>query len=34
MRQLARDYEMDDNPIIANMQTLLEGIVVKAASVY
>ena len=34
MRQLATDYEMDDNPIIANMQTLLEGIVVKAASVY
>ena len=34
MRQLTTDYEMDDNPIIAYMQTLLEGIMVKATRVY
>lgn len=34
MSQLAADYNMEGNPIIANMQTLLEGIVVKSANVY
>ena len=34
MQQLVTDYEMDDNPIIINIQTLLEGLVTKTVYVY
>lgn len=34
MKQLAINYEMENNPIIGKMQTLLEKIVIKSASVY
>lgn len=34
MKQMAANYGMENNPVVAKMQTLLEKIVVKAASVY
>lgn len=34
MDQMAANYEMNDNPIIGKMQSLLENLVIKSASVY
>lgn len=34
MNQLAAKYNLQDNPIIGKMQTLLENLVIKAGSVY
>ena len=34
MKQMAMNYDMQDSPIIGKMQSLLENIIVKSASVY
>ena len=34
MKQMAVNYDMQDSPIIDKMQSLLENIIVKSASVY